>query len=241
MPITGDSCIAEYLQTHQYHPRSDAHGNELARLIVKDLMENCKVFREAALSKRIVFELNYTIGNGFDSWNMDLVVGPPENLNKIEKTDLNIFRGIPKEIWLAIDAKSIMTEHKKARRNRQRDLNSLQDLLHRKNSNTIVAGIVVVNMSKKFKSPLRNGEITLHPNVENTITETIEMLKQNLKQGNNENGLEALGVIVVDHTNLVDDQTKLIATPPAPSSSDRIFYKNFITELCTLFSDRHGQ
>jgi hypothetical protein len=71
-----------------------------------------------------------------------------------------------------------MTEHGKARRNRQRDLNSFQDILHRKNPRTIVAGLLLVNMAPRFKTPLlRKSEgPNIHKNIERMVAEIVEMM-----------------------------------------------------------------
>jgi len=96
-----------------------------------------------------------------------------------------------------VDAKTIMTEHGKARRNRQRDLNSLHDILHRRNPKAIVAGLVVVNMASTFKSPLR-PEMTVHRNIERIVGETIDMFRGLPLSSDNSTGvgLDALGIIV---------------------------------------------
>ncbi len=145
--------------------------------------------------------------------------------------------GVPREIWLALDAKTIMTEHGKTRRNRQRDLNSLRDILHGKNPKTIVAGLVVLNIAKRFKSPLRTG-ITDHKNVERLVKETIGLLKGLRTSKEDGTVLDALGIIVISHSNIENELTKLIVGDPAPQAGDPVHYSMFLRDICDAFTGR---
>ncbi|MFN8625053.1 MAG: hypothetical protein U0587_03565 [Candidatus Binatia bacterium] len=204
------------------------------------------MFRNAAQQRKIVFQLNFTIDpDSVDRWNTDLVVGPPNAIGSCRE-DLNgrILRGDLRELWIGIDAKTIMTEHGKARRNRQRDLNSFQNILHHKNPNTIVGGLVVVNMARRFQTPLARQEPgpTEHKNIERLVEEIVAMLnglaRAEAKPG--KQGLEALGVIVVEHSNIAGDTTRLVEQPPAPGRGHALNYETFLRELCEAFTIRFG-
>lgn len=221
-----------------YHPRSSAHGDKLCELVLEDLLKKCDSFSRAAREGRIVYKLNYVIDKGSPTqWNLDLVVGPPMESTRNLSLRTEIAAGTPKEIWLALDAKTIMTEHGKTRRNRQRDLNSLHDILHDKNPKTIVAGLVVLNMASRFKSPLR-PEITNHKNVQRLVKETVTLLSglKMSKQGGP--GLDALGIIVVSHSNIAQEPTKLITTDPAPQAGQPIHYSSFLIDICHAYDAR---
>lgn len=166
-------------------------------------------------------------------------MGPPTSPQQHLKASDAILRGEPAEIWLAVDAKTIMTEHGKTRRNRQRDLNSLHDILHRKNPKTIVGGLIVLNMAETFKSPLR-PEITTHRNVERLVHETVDMFRGLPLSKKGGTGLDALGMIVIAHTNVDGDKTKLISTDPAPKRGDPLHYSTFLEDICSTFAARFG-
>ena len=221
-----------------YHPRSSAHGDRLCELVLRDLFEKCDPFSKAAREGRIVYKLNYVIDKGSPTqWNLDLVVGPPiKPITNLSPTT-EIASGTPREIWLAMDAKTIMTEHGKTRRNRQRDLNSLHDILHEKNPKTIVAGLVIVNMASRFKSPLR-PKTTDHKNVERLVKETVTLLSglKMSKQGGL--GLDALGIIVLSHSNIPEETTKLITEAPAPQPGQPIHYSSFLNDICRAYDAR---
>jgi hypothetical protein len=247
MPDRADAKIAKFLAANQYHPRSSKHGDALCRFLLVDLLATCQVFSRAAERGDIVYRANFTIDPlSPDRWNADLVVGPPNQAPEPEAPRVEtIAEGFPSEIWMAIDAKTIMTEHGKARRNRQRDLNSFQDILHRKNPRTIVGGLVVANIAGHFQSPLARREkgVTVHRNVERLVTEIVALMDGLPRASAHaaQTGLEALGVIVVSHSNVPGELTELVEVPPAPAAGDPMSYSSFLRDLCDTFSARFAR
>ena len=192
----------------------------------------------------IVYRPNFTIDPlSSDRWNADLVVGPPTQPPEPTSPRVGpIAQGDPHEIWIAIDAKTIMTEHGKARRNRQRDLNSFQDILHRKSPRTIVGGLLIVNIGERFQTPLarRQEGVTTHRNIVRLVTEIIALMGA-LPRGRAEPGhpgLDALGVIVLSHSNVAGEPTRLVIDPPAPTVDDPLSYSSFLRDLCVAFKTR---
>lgn len=246
MPNRADVEIVNYLAANGYHPRSSKHGDALCGFLLTDLLDTCSAFHRAAERDAIVFQRNYTIDpDSPDRWNADLVVGPP-SVSVADDAERSgpLAQGNPREIWVAVDAKTIMTEHGKARRNRQRDLNSFQDILHRKNSRTIVAGLLMVNMAPRFRTPLprRSGGMNEHKNVERLVAE-IAMMISGLARAEAQPGrpgIEALGVIVVAHSNVPGEESRLVTRPPAPQVGQPLSYTAFLRELCEAFAARFG-
>lgn len=237
--MSADREFVDYLQKAMYHPRSSEHGDKLCELLLHDLLNLCEPFRKAAKERRIVYKLNFVIDQGSPTqWNLDLVVGPPATKSQqlLDSNDAILF-GEPAEIWLAIDAKTIMTEHGKARRNRQRDLNSLRDILHRKNLRTIVGGLLVINMADCFKSPLRL-EMTTHKNIQKLVRETIDLFKGLPLSKKEGVGLDALGILVVCHTNIKGDSSRLVTEEPALQPGDSLHYLTFLQDICNAFKKR---
>jgi hypothetical protein len=110
--------------------------------LLDDLLYQSELFAEAARNSEIVYQEDYTVGDGPSRWNTDLVVGPPTDAESVQLpvgNGLEIAEAEPERIWLAIDAKSVMTEHGKARRNRQRDINSFADIMHRHHPGAVTA------------------------------------------------------------------------------------------------------
>lgn len=248
----GDEKIIDWLQTERewtyprnvsYHPRSDKHGGAQSRYFVEDLVHVSDAIAEAAANGEIVYQEDYDVGDPRGlGWNTDLVIGPPAGAVQASFGDEAMSRGTPSEVWLAADAKSIMTEHQKARRNRQRDINSFADIMHNYHEESIAWGILLLNIADKFDSPLRDpDDITNHPNIERIIEEIIDLFDSiNRSEGEISNNLDGAGLIVVDHTNLPDefDQTNLATEPPAPQPGNRVHYRTFVREMADLFEQR---
>jgi len=238
--LWADEAFVQRLTRDQYHPRSSKHGDFLCERVLSDLIFSCRKLREHAAQGKIVHNLNHTVNPKSPlRWTIDLVIGPSHDANPGRNVNGLPRKEDPAEIWLAIDTKSIMTEHAKARRNRLRDLKALDDLLHGSDPKTVVGGLVVINISPTFYSPLRTG-ITEHRNVERLTRESIEML-ETLPRADHESqrpGLEAIGIIVVSHTNKSGDKTRLIEGPQAPSETGLSQYRTFLSDLCRYYTER---
>ena len=247
MSDRADVSIARHLATRGYHPRSSRHGDAVCEFFAADLYSGCSAFRQAADAGRIVAKPNFTIDpESVDRWNADLVVGPPvDGAAESGKKCGPLTVGMPREVWMAVDTKTIMTEHGKARRNRQRDLNAFQDILHRKNRSTVVLGLLVVNMAPRFKTPLARSKKgpTEHRSVERLVEEIVAMMR-GLAHSDAEGtkpGIEGLGVVVVSHTNMKGDVSRLVTELPAPTEDDPVSYSSLLRDACAAFTARFGR
>ncbi len=239
--MLGDQRFVEYLTQSGYHPRSSKHGDEMSRLLAQDLMAICPIIKNLAEDGSMVFELDRPPDPDVPlGWNIDLVLGPPKKISMGFLSGAGgIAYGPTSKIQIAVDAKCIMTEHGKARRNRQRDLNSLATILHRESPATVVGGLVAINMAPQFRSPLRNGEITVHKNIERIVAETVSLFEDLLTAHSNSQGasarIDAVGVIVVEYSNIPGEQARLVNTPPAPQAESPVYYQTFVKRLCEQF------
>jgi len=248
----GDKRVVDWLNQERewayprnvpYHPRSDTHGGAQCRYFVADLLWESEAIREAADAGELVYQEDYEVGEGGLSWNTDLVIGPPaEPVQTLFDGDPAMAQGDPAEIWLAADAKSIMTEHQKARRNRQRDINSFADIMHHHHERALTAGLLLINVSDRFDSPLRDlDDITDHVHIERIVEEIVEMFDSiNRSEGEISANLDGAGLIVIDHSNLMDEvgETRLVTDPPAPQPEDRVHYRTFVSQMAEWFETR---
>lgn len=251
----GDERIVEWLNQERewtyernvpYHPRSDTHGGAQCRYFVDDLLQASTAIQGAADAGELVFQEDYEVGTGGLSWNTDLVIGPPANTGQAEFDDgRTMARGDPAEIYLAADAKSIMTEHQKARRNRQRDINSFADIMHHHHERALTAGILLINVADRFDSPLRDADdITDHINIERIAGEIVDMFDSiNRSEGEISANLDGAGVVVVDHSNLPENvgETRLMTEQPAPQPGNRVHYTTFVEQMAGWFEERFLQ
>ncbi len=230
----------EHLKAEGYHPRSDKHSNALCNLVLVDLLERCPVLKEHAEAGEVVYSLNHNVHAGPIQWNIDMVIGPPALVDFEKTPSEGIVEEVPATVRIALEVKSLMTEHGKARKNRLRDFDSLHTYVHRADSSAIAATLLVINISGQFRSPLRE-ENTMHHDVSRLVKETIGLFKalpiRSQLQGE---GLEANGMIVVEFDNIVIDEGKLWTGPPAPQPGDPAHYDSVIRQICNRYIERWG-
>ena len=235
--------MVRWLGEHGYHPRSNKHGEALCDFLLQDLLDGCPAFRRLAAAGMIVWMGDFVVNPDSIArrWMGDLVVAAPAHAPLVRAGDGGIARGDPREIWMAIDAKSTMTKYGKARMNRARDLNSFQDIMHNNDGRTVVGGLMMLNIAERFKSPLRPS-ITIHRGIERLVAESVGILRDlpRAERGSGRRGLEAVGAIVVNHTNVQGDQSTLASAAPAPASDDPVSYRRFLQDLCEFFTERFG-
>lgn len=231
--------FVEHLRESGYHPRSNLHGKMLCEFVLEDLLASCPRIAEHAADGKIVYEIQRKIIVASSEWNIDLVLGPPAAGMTRTVSAKGIQKLSPATIRIAIEAKTIMTEHGKARRNRQRDLDAFHQFVHRYDPDAIAAGVTVVNIAESFKSPLRPA-VSTHRNVRRLVQEIMGLLRALPVRStpNDAAGLEANGAIVVSHDNVNVSGAKLITTPPAPHVGDPLHYDTFLRRICDRYTQR---
>ncbi|HEY3274353.1 MAG TPA: hypothetical protein VGJ92_11350, partial [Methanocella sp.] len=214
------------------------HSNALGEAIVNDLFNYCPTLKSKALSGEIVYDLNFEIFGGNDKWNVDLVIGSAP-LGTHSAQSNYIMRMSPASVQIAIELKSVMTEHHKAVKNRKRDLEAHHAHVHKYNQNTIAGGVFLINGSDIFKSPLR-PEITEHKRPVELINHCIDEIRSIESSGGivGKPGLDAKAVVCVNCDNLLLAGTRYITTRPAPQIGDPLHYDSFIQTLCNLYTAR---
>ena len=237
----GAEGFADHLRRHGYHPRSNAHSNAVCETILQDLVLRCQRIRDDFANGRLVYDHNIKVIVGTNDANIDLVIGVPPASFVRPTVGGDVIRQRPSTFRIVIEAKAIMTEHAKARRNRQRDLDSFHQFVHRLDSAIVAAAFTVVNVAEQFRSPLRPaGEITKHRNVTRLVEETVAKLRMlPVRSGDlAAPGLEANGALVIAHDNIDLSRTRLVSEPPAPQVGDPLHYDAFIQQICDHYSRR---
>jgi hypothetical protein len=248
--------IIEDLTQHGYHPRSSKHSDIQSDLIIKDLVNNCPLLRERALRGEVVAKLRHHQKVGYDDWVIDIAIGTCAGYPVSIEIDQSIRYTEPAIIQIAIELKSIYTEHKKARKNRLRDFNAFHGYAHQYDPKTVAAAFLLVNCSEYFYSPLRSeNDITKHggPRVSAKqiaqdsldIFRTIPFRNSSIDPP----GIEAIGVIVIEHDNLISHPnaadhkhihrpTRFLSTPPAPRVGDPLHYQTMLQRTCQQYTTR---
>ncbi len=230
--------FVQHLREQGYHPRSNKHSNALSHAVLRDLVERCQLFKLHARVGAIVFEINQRVSVGHSEWNVDMVVGPLHG-SLAPPLGGEIGCAVPSTIRLAFETKCIMTEHKKAQRNRLRDLDSFHQFVHRYDPNTIATAMTVFNIAPSFRSPLRSAT-TIHRNPSVLVREGIGLMRSLPMRAipTDPPGLEANAVIVVAHDNQDLVQSSLHDRTPAPRMGDPLHYDSFIQRICEIYRQR---
>jgi hypothetical protein len=208
-----DELIATEVAATAYHPRTSKHSDAQSLLIIRDLLASCPILAERAGAGELVGKLRHHQQVGHSDWVIDIALGTAPGVPESPKEGQLIQFTEPTLIQIAIELKSIWTEHGKARKNRMRDFEAFHGYAHEYSKKTVAAAFLVVNAAEVFLSPLnlhaRNREaITQHrqkaKSTGQIVKETIDIFRS-IHLRNDEidgPGLEALGVVVVEHDNL---------------------------------------
>lgn len=253
MAIAAD--LVAHLKLGGYHPRTSKHSDFQSLIIIRDLVAQCPLIASRAASGDMVAKLRHHQQVGHADWVIDIAMGtcaaapkPPANMP--------ITMAPPVIVQIAIELKSIWTEHGKARMNRLRDFESFHGYAHQYSQDTVAAAFLVVNSAERFWSPLRDeADITTHGSPNKTARvlakETVDRFRSiHLRNASTDGpGMEAIGVFVVEHDNLSShpDAAKHAAlhkptiaapSPPNPPVGDPLHYESMIQRICNAYSQR---
>jgi hypothetical protein len=150
-----------HLREAGYHPRSSRHSDALSSAIIADLVARCEVMAHDVRAGKLVYDLNMDLRFGTSTWNVDLVLGSPATPAATQAP--MIARSTPASVRIALEIKGVMTEHRKAVKNRKRDFEAHHEHVHNYDRRAIAAGVMVINAAERFRSPLRQ-EVTVNGN-----------------------------------------------------------------------------
>ena len=229
----------QHLQQSGYHPRSDKHSNALGIAIVDDLLSTCSPIAQRAAVGDLVYALNFDLHYGTAQWNVDLVLGPPPPGTGMPLGE-RILKAPPSTVQIALEFKAVMTEHRKAIKNRKRDMEAHHEHVHNYNPQAIAGGLILINAASTFWSPLRGtGVITTHTKIDAKVQHCMnEVRAVSVRGGPTGYGLDAKTAIVVDMDNVTPATTAYVSKTPAPQIGDPLHYDAFIQRLCSEYRTR---
>ncbi|MCC5612153.1 hypothetical protein LC612_36855 [Nostoc sp. CHAB 5834] len=178
----------------------------------------------------------------------------------LSRTEARLLRSLPEVPLLTssslpilggIDAKAAMTAHGKVYKSRLPDeLNAVHTTVHSASEGAIAAGLVLVNASSTFISPVMNKHPLLpqpggkSPVVSehNQPTDALKVVSamQNLPRASTYrgHGFDALGIGVISLANDGVSEVKLLNEPPYLSKDSVGFYQTFILEMAQKYVQR---
>lgn len=249
MAIEAD-LVAE-LTKSGYHPRSSRQSDFQSEIIIRDLVRQCPLIAKRAASGEMVARLRHHQQVAHADWVIDIAMGTCAGIPKPPAGHITM--ASPVIIQIAIELKSIWTEHGKARLNRLRDFNSFHGYAHAYSKETVAAAFLVVNSAARFWSPLRrDDDITAHDRPKRTARqlahETVNKFRSVHLRNSSDDvpGMEAVGVVVVEHDNLSSNPsysgarkpTIVAPTPPNPPIGDPLHYESMIQRICNAYTQR---
>lgn len=147
-------------------------------------------------------------------------------------------------VHLALENKTVMTAHGKARKNRYGDIIAYCNHVHNHSSRCVAGALVVVNTSETYENPdaFARGLIRPKFRMEKVVIDTVEIFA-NIPQRDEPNEPneipEALGVIVVDYDGV--HPAKLVTKKLSPPPSSAVHYDAFLKRMCELYCRRFVQ
>src|ERR1700738_3748336 len=145
-----------------YHARTSKHSDFQSLVIIRDLVAQCPLIGKRVASGEIVAKLRHHQQVGHADWVIDIAIGTcAGNAAPLPMVQLGldpIGMAPPVIIQIAIELKSICTEHGKARWNRLRDFNSFHGYAHQYSKETLAAAFLIVYCAERFWSPLRKDD-----------------------------------------------------------------------------------
>lgn len=240
MPLP--SSFLAHLRTNGYHPRSPkaGHSDALGQAIVDDLVATCPLIASRAAAGDIVYDLNFTLTYATAEWNVDVVLGTPPPGTLPPGPGTTVVRLPPTFVQIAIELKAVMTEHRKAVKNRKRDLEAHHEHVHNYSASTIAGGVLLTNIAPRFRSPLRPaGQITTHSHPTNLVQHCINQAAAiSVAGGPTGHGLDSKAVIVVNMDNINLSATAYHIAAPAPAPGNPMHYDSFIQRICQVYRQR---
>ncbi|MEK7409298.1 MAG: hypothetical protein AAB225_29900 [Acidobacteriota bacterium] len=205
-----------------FNPRAQASSNALSDFVVADLRTVSLEIDAAIQSKTL------------------LVVQNPGVRTKVAERsiDLVLRESAAKLVCVAVEHKTIMTAHGKARKNRYGDIIAYCNHMHNHRKECIAGAIIIVNASPLYENPdgFAKGLVRPKFKMDKVVADTVRIFSQiTLRESPDEpnDQPEALAVIVVNYDGA--NPARLEDYLPAES---QIRYDAFIERIVRLYGER---
>jgi hypothetical protein len=224
--VSAPDSYVEWINTHLgFNPRSQANSNVLSDFVVTDLQKLCPEIAAHLKSDEIVPNKNADVRTKVASRNVDLVLNE-QNAGRVR---------------VAVEHKTIMTAHGKARWNRYGDIIAYCNHMHNHRRESIASATVIINCSPAYENPdgFAKGLVRPRFDMRKIVTDTAKIFAdiplRNVPEEPNDQP-EALAVIVVDYDG--QNPAKLVIGDLAPQMGSPIHYDSFLARICNLYRQR---
>jgi hypothetical protein len=208
-----------------FNPRSQANSNALSDFVVADLRAASTEIDAAIQSKTLLVAQNPGVRTKVAERSIDLVLR----------------EGTAKLVCVAVEHKTIMTAHGKARKNRYGDIIAYCNHMHNHRKECIVGAIIVVNASPLYENPdgFAKGLVRPKFKMDKVVADTVKIfakipLRELPDEPNDQP--EALAVIVMNY----DGANPARVEDYLPEES-QIRYDTFIARIARLYVERFSR
>lgn len=228
--MRGPERYIEWINNHLgFNPRSAANSNALSTYIVEDLsFASPKAIGPLIQSQTLVPLRNASVPTKVTIRNIDLVFHEKLGLPKIN-------------VQLAVEHKTVMTAHGKARLNRYGDIIAYCNHMHNHRRDSVVGATVVVNTSEAYENPDAFARGIQRPKfkMDKVVKDTVRIFENiPLRESPDDpnDSPEAIAVIVVNYDGI--NPASLVSGEGSPDASSPAHYDNFIARLAAKYEDR---
>jgi hypothetical protein len=226
--LAAPDAYVEWMNGHPgFNPRAQQSSNALSDFVLADIRSASPAIEIALASGRVKKNKNANVNTKVVARNVDLIFQASEASTS--------------SVLLAVENKTIMAAHGKARKNRLGDLIAYCNHMHNHRRDCIAAGVVVINISAMYKNPdpFAKDIVRAKFDMQKVVADTVKLFKSlPLRDSQNEpfDQPEALAVIIVDYDGV--NPSRLVSNPPAPQSTDALCYDVFIRRIAELYAAR---
>ena len=233
--MTGPELYVQWINANLgFNPRGASNSNALSQYVVQDLRSVSLKRLDALIDSgdlKVIQNANVSVGaSGRLVRNIDLVLAQNHKVYA------------PLIVPLAVEHKTIMTAHGKARKNRYGDIIAYNSHMHNHRPDCVVGATVVINTSEDYENPDSFAKGLARPRfkMDKVVRDTIGVFECiPLRDGVTDpiELPEALAIIVLTYDGI--NNAKLVTDLPEEGSPCR--YDNFIRRLARKFEDRFPQ
>ncbi len=211
-----------------FNPRAQANSDALSDFVLSDLRESCPLLNAAIRSGKLKPDKNSNVQTKSSERSVDLVIHEGGAAPAIS-------------VRVSVEHKTIMTAHRKARKNRYGDIIAYSNHMHNHRPDCVAGAIVVVNISPKYENPdaFAKGLERPHFKMKKIVRDTVGIFSRiplRNEPGDPYDQPEVLAVIIVDYDGT--SAAKLATGKLAPQPGDSIHYESFIKRICRLYKKR---
>jgi len=228
--MRGPERYVEWINSHLgFNPRSAANSNALSSYIVDDLsFASPKEIGTLIQTQNLVPLRNASVPTKVAIRNIDLVLHEKLALPRIS-------------VQLAVEHKTVMTAHGKARLNRYGDIIAYCNHMHNHRRDCVVGATVVVNTSEAYENPDAFARGIERPKykMDKVARDTVKIFENiPLRESPDDpnESPEAMAVIVVNYDGL--NPATLVTGEGSPDASSPAHYDNFIARLAAKYEYR---